>query len=82
MLYIGNANTYELCMRIRGNFCGYTTKREKMHSEAIQAAVVNSLLPSKASDFMPRPAFGDFTFNLPMAFSTRSSSGKRADTDC
>jgi hypothetical protein len=79
---IGDANINELCSRIRGNFCGCYPKREKMHSDAIQAAVVDSLLSSKAFDFMTRRAFGDYTFKLPIAFSTRSSSGQRAGTDC
>jgi hypothetical protein len=57
MLYIGDANTYKLCLQIRGNFCGYSSKCEKMHSDAIQAAVVDSLMTSEAFDILPRPAF-------------------------
>jgi hypothetical protein len=47
----------------------------------VKAAVVNFLASSKAFDFLPRGAFGDYV-KLPKAFSTRSSSGQRAGADC
>jgi hypothetical protein len=57
MLYIGDAKHKRFVLANTRKILRVFFKREKMHSDAIHEAVVDSLLSSKAFDILPRPAF-------------------------
>jgi hypothetical protein len=63
-MYIGNANIYELSLQIRGNFCGYSSKREKGRSDVSKSS--GRRLPDvvKAIDIFPRPALNELRLRI------------------